>query len=454
MALSPDDKFLFLNADTAIGESDASMYYPIRYLRGLDCPADGAVSFYFRGPNDTTSTRIIVVTTAGFVKEFFLQFVNEINFGEKVVITLASKNTSVSATDGGSDFVYVDATVGAIIFNDDATGFENLQVAEDLDVGGLITATALNLTSDLAVTYGGTGVSSLTDNGVLFGNGAAAISAVDLSANGNIIVGGATPAVVTGANLAGAGLAATVGDGTLVLAVETLNQDTTGTAAIATAVTIADESSDTSCFPLFATAATGDLPPKSGSNLTFNSSSGLLTATLLAGDLTGDVTGNSDTVTNGVYLNVDQEITSKTQINKRQFSSVGASIGDCEGDIIYLGSNAASHVAGNIYTLNSSSQWVVTDADATATSIGLLAVAMGTDVTNGMCIRGMANLNTTFAGSPASGAILYLDDATAGAATGTAPTGNGDIVRVLGYKIGSGSRMWFNPDNTFVEVTA
>ena len=145
MALSPDDKFLFLNADTAIGESDASMYYPIRYLRGLDCPADGAVSFYFRGPNDTTSTRIIVVTTAGFVKEFFLQFVNEINFGEKVVITLASKNTSVSATDGGSDFVYVDATVGAIIFNDDATGFENLQVAEDLDVGGLITATALRL---------------------------------------------------------------------------------------------------------------------------------------------------------------------------------------------------------------------------------------------------------------------------------------------------------------------
>jgi hypothetical protein len=60
---------------------------------------------------------------------------------------------------------------------------------------------------------------------------------------------------------------------------------------------VADESSDTTCFPLFATAATGDLPPKSGSNLTFNSSSGLLTATLLAGDLTGDVTGNADTAT-------------------------------------------------------------------------------------------------------------------------------------------------------------
>jgi hypothetical protein len=68
-------------------------------------------------------------------------------------------------------------------------------------------------------------------------------------------------------------------------------------ASVGTAVTVADESSDTTCFPLFATAATGDLPPKSGSNLTFNSSSGLLTATLLAGDLTGDVTGNADTAT-------------------------------------------------------------------------------------------------------------------------------------------------------------
>jgi len=63
--------------------------------------------------------------------------------------------------------------------------------------------------------------------------------------------------------------------------------DVTGTADIATAVTVADESSDTTCFPLFATAATGDLPPKSGTNLTFNSSSGLLTATGLAAATVG-----------------------------------------------------------------------------------------------------------------------------------------------------------------------
>ena len=71
------------------------------------------------------------------------------------------------------------------------------------------------------------------------------------------------------------------------------NQNTSGTAAIATAVTVADESTDTSCNVLFTTAATGDLPPKSGTNLTFNSSSGVLTATGFVGPLTGNVTGNT-----------------------------------------------------------------------------------------------------------------------------------------------------------------
>jgi len=70
------------------------------------------------------------------------------------------------------------------------------------------------------------------------------------------------------------------------------NQDTSGTAAIATTITVADESSDTSCNVLFTTAATGNLGPKSGTNLTFNSSSGVLTATGFAGALTGNVTGN------------------------------------------------------------------------------------------------------------------------------------------------------------------
>jgi hypothetical protein len=59
----------------------------------------------------------------------------------------------------------------------------------------------------------------------------------------------------------------------------------------------ANEASDTSCFPLFVTAATGELGPKTNAGLTFNSSTGVLTATGFSGPLTGALTGNADTVT-------------------------------------------------------------------------------------------------------------------------------------------------------------
>ena len=68
-----------------------------------------------------------------------------------------------------------------------------------------------------------------------------------------------------------------------------------GTVTNATNVTVADESSDTTCFPLFVTAATGDLAPKSGSNLTFNSSTGTLETTNVT--VTGDLTVQGTTTT-------------------------------------------------------------------------------------------------------------------------------------------------------------
>jgi len=86
----------------------------------------------------------------------------------------------------------------------------------------------------------------------------------------------------------------TVSVSTLVANLEgAVTGDVTGTADVATVgstVTLADESSDTSCNVLFATAATGNLPVKTGTNLTFNSDSGMLTAPGFTGDLTGTAT--------------------------------------------------------------------------------------------------------------------------------------------------------------------
>ena len=90
------------------------------------------------------------------------------------------------------------------------------------------------------------------------------------------------------------------------------------------------------------------------------------------------------------------------------------------------------------------------DADSAATCDGLLAVALGAaSNTNGMLLRGMV----TIANDPgAVGDVLYAST-TAGQATATAPSGSGDIVRVIGYCVhATNGNIWFNPDGTFVEV--
>ena len=105
------------------------------------------------------------------------------------------------------------------------------------------------------------------------------------------------------------------------------NQDTSGTAAIATTVTVADESSDTTCFPLFATAATGNLAPKSGSNLAFNSSNGTLTATAFSGDgsaLTGISAGATGGGSDEIFYENGQNVTTDYTItNGKNAMSAG-----------------------------------------------------------------------------------------------------------------------------------
>ena len=61
------------------------------------------------------------------------------------------------------------------------------------------------------------------------------------------------------------------------------NQNTSGTAAVATSISVGNESSDTTCFPVFTTGATGSLSPKTVSSLTFNASNGTLAATTFSG---------------------------------------------------------------------------------------------------------------------------------------------------------------------------
>ena len=119
------------------------------------------------------------------------------------------------------------------------------------------------------------------------------------------------------------------------------NQDTSGTAAIATTVTVADESSDTTCFPLFTTAATGNLAPKSGSNLAFNSSNGTLTATAFSGDgsaLTGISAGATGGGSDEVFYENDQTVTTNYTITNGKNAMAAGPITINSGVTVTVGS--------------------------------------------------------------------------------------------------------------------
>ena len=68
-----------------------------------------------------------------------------------------------------------------------------------------------------------------------------------------------------------------------------------------------------------------------------------------------------------------------------------------------------------------------------------------------MLLRGVIKLDHDPGGN--IGVPLFLST-TAGDATSTAPSGNTDIVRVIGYNLGASGEIYFNPSATFVEVTA
>ena len=211
------------------------------------------------------------------------------NDGEKIEgdgtdLTIASSGV-LNLTATGNTAITNNATIGG-----------NLVLTGNLTVNGsTTTVSSVNTTINDNLIELNTGISaSHNDAGLIIERGSTGNNAAIIwDESADKFAMGTTTA--TAADKSGG---ITVSTGTLLANIEgNVTGDVTGTADVATAVTVADESSDTSCNVLFVTAATGDLPPKSGTNLTFNSSSGVLTATGFAGPLTGNVTGTADVAT-------------------------------------------------------------------------------------------------------------------------------------------------------------
>ena len=257
------------------------------------------------------------------------------------------------------------------------------------------TGTAAGLSSTLAVSSGGTGATSLTDNSVLTGSGTSAVNAeANLSFSSDRLTIGTTAEITPILRL--------------------INDDNTAHIAIA-------DSADN----LLTGVADGDLLIES------------------VGDHSIAI-GQNDVIQIKVT-------SSGAEIDSRHFQATTNTVADHSGDVTYTGGTTGM-TAGALYYLRANGAWSLADADFASSSTGLLAIALGSaSDTNGMLLRGMVTVNN----DPGStGDVLFVSN-TSGEITSTAPSGNGDIVRVVGYCLDdSNGQIWFNPDGTFVEVSA
>ena len=405
---------------------------------------------------------------------------------EDIVGGMVTGNTETGITvtyedgDGTLDFV-----VGTL--NQDTTG--NAATATALETARTINGTSFDGTANITITAagstlsdtvtvakGGTGATSLTDGGILLGSGTDAITATAVLANGELLIGdnSTDPTVATltaGSNISitnGAGsitIAATDtntqltteqvqdivggmvtgntetgitvtyedGDGTLDFAIGTLNQDTTGNAATATALETARTINGTSfdgTGNITITAAGSTLSDtvtvaKGGTGATSLTDGGVLlgsgtdaiTATavlgngeLLIGDNSTDpavatlTAGSNVTITNGAGTITIAADNDNTQLSTEQVQDIvgGMVTGNTETGITVTYEDGDGTLDFAVGTLNQDT----TGNAATATALETARTI------NGTSFDGTANITVTAAGSTLSDTVTVAKGGT------------------------------------------
>ena len=118
--------------------------------------------------------------------------------------------------------------------------------------------------------------------------------------------------------------------------------------------------------------------------------------------------------------------------------------GDHEGTVLSIGTLGLT--VGTVYYWDGS-EWADANAGAVATADGLMGVSTATGVAPDVLVSGIIQLSSV---PGSAGDVLYLDT-TNGTLTATAPSGSGEIVRVMGYNL-DGSRIYFNPSQDWLEI--
>jgi len=151
-----------------------------------------------------------------------------------------------------------------------------------------------------------------------------------------------------------------------------------------------------------------------------------------------------------VGLPTDVTIAGTTTTNNIIYNTPTGTSTVYRGELVDFGGFEGSVSAGDLVVLRHTlglPQWYQADYNSSVNATGMLGVYDGTDV----LVRGYVQ-NSSFSFTT-SGVPLYMG--ASGAISTSAPTGNGDFVRIIGYVADAANdRIYICPDNTWVEITA
>jgi len=292
---------------------------------------------------------------------------------------------TLSATGGGT----VDTVVGTadritVDSTDPANPVVNIAATyvgqNTITTLGTITTGTWNGT-DVAVTAGGTGLSAISALSIWVANSANTITEVTPGAGNSIRINGAGNAW----------------------------EAFTPSSAVPTTITVADEATDTTCFLAFFTAATGDLGPKTNTNITFNSNTGVATfasTVLTTTDINGGTIDGATIGANSATTIVGTTITANTGF-----------LPDIDGGA-YLGQGTQAFSGlflDTTATINiDNGNWVATHSSAILT-VGtgdLRVTTAGTNTASVVTVGGTQTLTAKTLTSPAINTSITTPDAT------------------------------------------